>query len=72
MKHAKIYIVLAACIIVSFVTTNFYVPYYLSDKAKLDRGEISLFDYCSRLGHYAVNETKCKSFVKEYGYYNPF
>ena len=71
MKNVKNYIILAACIIVSFAALMLYLPYYQSDKAKLDRGEISLFEYCSHLGYDALNETKCKSFVKENGF-NPF
>jgi hypothetical protein len=73
--NVKFLIIMAAICVVAFsilVYLNFILlPNYQSDEAKLRRGEISLDQYCSNLGHAAVNETKCKGFVKKYGY-NPF
>jgi len=70
--NVKFLIIMAAiCIAASGISVLVILPYYQTDEAKLRRGEISLDQYCSNLGHAAVNETKCKGFVKKYGY-NPF
>ena len=71
MKPGKILTIAAVCVVTFVISILLVSPYYQSDEAKLGRGEISLFDYCSHLGHAAVNESKCKEFVKENGI-NPF
>jgi hypothetical protein len=72
MRRFKTIILLAAvCVIATVISITLISQYYQSDEAKLGRGEISLDQYCSNLGHAAVNQTRCKEFVKHYGY-NPF
>jgi hypothetical protein len=68
---AIIIVVIAGCIIASVPAMLSFLSHYQSDEAKLARGEITVFDYCSHLGKAAENETKCKQFLKQYGY-NPF